>query len=142
MKKFLFIGSLSIGLAVMTTLIVWFLLQNYFISPQFSPIPNVTAPVANEEGAESNSAIGEPVGSETVSLPELESESGVEVELTESQKNLAKAFGYDSDTLNITQSMIVCAEGKLGAERVAEISAGVNPSFLEAASLVGCLNAE
>ena len=61
--------------------------------------------------------------------------------LTDTQKKTAEAVGIDVDTFEITPDMVSCAEGKLGAARVAEIVAGDSPSFLEMASLTTCLNA-
>ena len=58
--------------------------------------------------------------------------------LTEEQLSLARALGIDPKNVTITQEMIVCAESKLGADRVEEIKNGATPSFGEGVTLAGC----
>lgn len=134
MKKFFTIGFLLIIMAILSTVAVWYLLQGSLPSDsdQSTNIDDVDTEVPKNTSSVSQSSYTTEVDPVVVT----------EVELSDAQKNLAKSFGYDSDTLQITQGMIDCAEGKLGKARVDEISAGDDPSFLEAASLVGCLNAE
>ena len=58
--------------------------------------------------------------------------------LTPEQQALAQSLGIDPNTVTITQEMIVCAETKLGSDRVDAITNGETPSFSEGVTLAGC----
>ncbi len=58
--------------------------------------------------------------------------------LPEAQQSVLTTFGFGEEIV-ITPEMQVCAEVKLGANRLAEIVDGATPSFSEATSLVTCL---
>lgn len=59
--------------------------------------------------------------------------------VTDDQKALAEKVGINLDEVVITKEMISCAEQKLGAERLQEISDGDSPTTIESISLLGCL---
>lgn len=63
-----------------------------------------------------------------------------ERELTPEQIKLLNRLGVDTNTIVITNEMVVCAEAKLGSERVDEIVAGATPTMLEGLSVLPCLN--
>lgn len=58
--------------------------------------------------------------------------------LSDGQKKLLSALGIDASSVVVTPAMIACAEAKLGASRIAEITAGATPSFSEGLSLLAC----
>ncbi len=59
-------------------------------------------------------------------------------QLSEGQRALLTKLGIDANAITITPAMIACAEAKLGAERLAEITGGATPSFTEGATLLAC----
>ena len=63
------------------------------------------------------------------------------VSLKSEQKAVLEKIGIDTDSFVITKAMVGCAEGKVGAARVAEIMKGASPSSLEIAKLSPCLKA-
>ncbi len=59
--------------------------------------------------------------------------------LSESQQKILKTFGYTSDTLTITPTMITCAENAVGKTRLDEILKGSTPNAIESVKLLPCL---
>jgi len=59
--------------------------------------------------------------------------------LTNSQKEALEALGFESDSITITPEMIMCAEEKLGRERLDEIVGGSAPGPLESLTLLPCI---
>lgn len=60
--------------------------------------------------------------------------------LSTDQKEMLERFGIDTNGIVITTEMIVCAEEKIGTERLNEIKAGATPTFFEGLSLMSCYN--
>lgn len=58
--------------------------------------------------------------------------------LTDAQRSLLKSLGIDADSITVTPQMIACAEAKLGAARITEITNGATPSAAEGFSLLAC----
>jgi hypothetical protein len=90
-----------------------------------------TAEVTTETASDLND------GSVAESVPE----EGIKVDtatLSDGQKKILNTLGVDTENLVLTPEMVACAEAKIGSARLAEIQAGVSPSFLEGAALVAC----
>lgn len=69
------------------------------------------------------------------------SESGTVISTTKlstGQKQLLSALGIDATSITITPAMIACAEAKVGAARIVEISNGATPTFSEGMALLAC----
>ncbi len=96
----------------------------------------VTTGEATEEATtETSSDLND--GSVAESVPE----EGIKVDtatLSDGQKKILNTLGVDTENLVLTPEMVACAEAKIGSARLAEIQAGVSPSFLEGAALVAC----
>lgn len=58
--------------------------------------------------------------------------------LSDSQRRMLTSLGIDADAITVTPQMIACAEAKLGAGRIAEITNGATPSVSEGFSLLAC----
>jgi|AntAceMinimDraft_13_1070369.scaffolds.fasta_scaffold04257_7 micrococcal nuclease len=58
--------------------------------------------------------------------------------LSAGQQQLLETLGIDATAFTITQQMITCAEAAVGADRVAAVTAGGLPTFMEGVRLVGC----
>ncbi len=58
--------------------------------------------------------------------------------ITDGQRAMLQKLGIDPTTVTITAEAKACAEGELGADRVAEIQAGATPSWSEGIVLVAC----
>lgn len=58
--------------------------------------------------------------------------------LSDEQQDLLQTFGIDTDAIEVTADMIVCAEEKIGKERLDAITAGDLPTFFEGLSLASC----
>lgn len=78
---------------------------------------------------------------------ESDSQTGNEVaftikvsDLSSGQQAILRGLGINESELAITNSMVACAEAKLGTGRVNEIRGGATPSFTEGAQLVACYN--
>ena len=64
------------------------------------------------------------------------------VELSPTQKNIADTFGINTENVQITPAMVLCAEAKIGVLRVTEIKNGSIPSLKESLALAGCYKAK
>lgn len=139
--------ALKIYLAVVTVLLiialgfgvyVWMTiqkLQNVSVSEIAEPTTIETVQDAQGKSSEEKSE------SVPTTPPTEKPQEPVNIEvnkLSDTQQEILKTFGVKSDTLTITPTMITCAEEKLGAPRVAEITNGAAPSPFEAVSLAGC----
>lgn len=58
--------------------------------------------------------------------------------LSPGQQQLLETLGIDGTAFTINQQMITCAEAAVGADRVAAVTAGGLPTFMEGVRLVGC----
>jgi cytoskeletal protein RodZ len=58
--------------------------------------------------------------------------------LSDTQRTLLKSLGITESTITITPEMITCAENAVGAQRLAEITAGDAPSAFESVKLLPC----
>jgi hypothetical protein len=59
--------------------------------------------------------------------------------LTPAQRDILKSFGYASDSITVTESVITCAETAVGNERFARILGGTAPTPLEALRMLPCM---
>ncbi len=136
--------ALKIYLVVVTVLLVVALGFGVYVWMTILKLQNVTGGVEStpvEMPVEVKTEPTEKAGTTTVT-PVVETKKEpvtIEVDkLSDTQQEILKTFGVKSNTLTITPAMIQCAEAKLGAPRVAEITNGAAPSPLEAFSLAGC----
>lgn len=158
MKRYLLVSLAVLGGAVLLAVVAFVLVQLYFISASSrdggevavsdratttistTPTPEVSVP----------SVTGEPVGEVPISSvsgsaaptnekPIREPFPLSSIPLSDAQKQLLSGAGIDYDTFIITQAMIDCAATSVGEERLAELSAGSAPSFLEGVALLRCL---
>ena len=58
--------------------------------------------------------------------------------LPEGQQAVAKSMGF-TDQIVITPTAVVCAQQRIGEDRVAAISAGATPTLTESIALLGCI---
>lgn len=105
-----------------------------WLTATLSSIQNVS--VENSNNAEGN------LPTDESALPDEKTSSNATViettQLSAGQRQLLESLGIDADEVVITPEMIVCAETKLGAARIAEIQNGATPSFFEGVQLLGC----
>jgi hypothetical protein len=115
----------------------------FFVSGLGAPSPVTEEGVKNS--AENMSAVAEEKAEEaTQKLKEQIPEGGVplaSLPLTESHKKALSAVNINVETFVLTETMIDCAGGKIGADRMTEIIAGNAPSVLEVTKLIPCLGA-
>jgi hypothetical protein len=130
MKKFLVITAIFMLVAIGATVVVFWLVSQQSVTP-------VEAVVVKSEVAEvETDAVNDetPVLSATgVSLQELS--------LTEAQTDALSTLGID-ETFVVTPAVLACATEKLGADRVAEITAGQAPELVESVQLLPCISVE
>lgn len=58
--------------------------------------------------------------------------------LSPEQKKLLETFGINTDSIEVTAEMVVCAKAKVGEVRFEEILSGSTPTFFEGLSLASC----
>jgi len=61
-----------------------------------------------------------------------------QTDLTSGQQRLLEILGIDTSVFTVTETMITCAQEVVGVDRLAEITGGELPSFMEGVRLVGC----
>jgi hypothetical protein len=59
-------------------------------------------------------------------------------DLTASQQQILKSFGFNADTFTITPAMVTCAEDSVGKVRLDEILKGAAPTPFESIKLLPC----
>ncbi len=59
-------------------------------------------------------------------------------ELSDTQQNILKTFGFEGESFTVTPSMIVCAEEVLGSARLSEVLGGSSPTTIESMKLLPC----
>jgi hypothetical protein len=129
LKKFLFLSLAMVALSVITSITVWYLLQNYFSGDNNLTTSEINVPISST-GATHDAAVVEDGG-----IPLMD------LHFSDTQKKSIEAFGIDIDTFVITEAMITCAKGKLGSERFDALIAGATLSFGESLSLSTCITA-
>ena len=126
MKKFLITSAVLLVLALLSVLFVfWYVVS---LSAGGSDTLNTSTRSSSADYGSSN----------TSSVQATENKETYE--LSEAQVNRIEAVGIESENLEITPSMINCAEEKIGAERSMQIAEGDSPTAIELISLLGCLN--
>ena len=135
MKFFVLVGLGFLVLAIGATVIVFFVIRNYSLPTDREQLKeNIGTKVeeslidSKEEFASSTAAA---IGDAGLPLKDLSIE-GV-------QKKALEVAGIDTETFVITKDMLVCAEEKLGAERIAAFAAGEAPGVLEITKMIPCL---
>lgn len=139
MKKFLIRSLIIFFVAALITIGVF-----YFVSKQ-TATQNVMLETIKESTSTAVSKTEEKAAEATSAIVEKIPEGGVplsSIPLTDSQKKALSAVNIDVETFVITEAMIACAGGKIGDERMTEITEGSAPSILEMAKLTPCLTAQ
>ena len=138
MKKFFYVGTSLVVLAIGATVVVWYLLQQTLTTPsQTADTTTSSNTVESVQPVE----ISETSISATPT-PVAEPAPPPVPELNEQQRQAAEAVGINIDEITLTPAMIVCAEEKMSRERMLEIAEGDAPTFFEALALVPCVKAE
>lgn len=136
MKRFIIVALLMLLTALITTVVVWYVLVGKLQTQNDMFLPENSAPTVPENSPqEIQVAEEEPTA-------QNEEEGGIylrDLPLTPSQRSMLETAGIDVETFVITEAMIACAKEKLGEARFNEIIAGAAPSFLEGTSLLSCI---
>lgn len=136
MKKFIIWSSTFFLIAGAVTIGLFFFVGSYgatsiSIPPSVDEVTSTAVIKADEKTSEATEAVADLVPEGGIPLSTLP--------LSESHKKALSAAKIDVDTFVLTEGMIVCAGGKIGSERIAEIIEGSAPSVLEMAKLIPCL---
>ena len=146
-------------LAILGTVVAWYVVQQELASeanPAVAPDAEDVAPESESVSESTPTLPPEDVMVENVlepatvteEVPGAAEQAASETDrsiplrdlpLTDEQASLLVNFGIDRETFIITESMIVCAEEKLGQARFTEITNGASPDFFEAVDLLRCL---
>lgn len=124
LKKFILISLVLLVIATAAVVYVWFKVQNLTATPVLQ---------TNEMNDTATA---------TTSRLRANQEAGMKIDtsrMTEKQKATAETFGIDVEAITITPEMLACGEKELGAERIAEITAGDSPTVIESGKLLKCL---
>ena len=130
MKRFLLISaSLFVFAAIVVVALWWFVQSSTFSAePAATDVEFTTLTPASVAPAEEVTATSEPATAAASDLP-----------ISAEQRAAAEQLGIDVDSFQITPEMIACATEAVGEARLAELSAGAEPSFGELFSLGSCL---
>ncbi len=135
MKWYLIIGGIFLICALGAVIYVWALYQDMHRT--------FDAYVPNAPQVEKTDTEGASVSADTTteSVTDTEEAEPIVVDTTTlgtTQQEMLKAFGYDSQTLTITPTMVSCAENAVGKERLDAITRGGAPTPFEAAKILPC----
>lgn len=150
MKRFLIITSvmmvLVLALAVAAFVYVQLALAPETVEEEAVMTPVMTAPREVSPSAATPSAEGDAATPTPAPTPATTPVPAVTepiplsaLPLSDTQKELLRGAGIDTETFVITPEMIACAEDRLGAARFSEIIAGAAPGATEMFSLLRCL---
>ncbi len=134
MRKFLTISFVALAIAIAVAVGVFLFLQYQLGSVSketnvpLNPNPVTDNQPLQEELVTPVSSTTAPTGIPLKTLP-----------LSEGQNNSLQQLGINPETFIITETMITCAEGEMGATRFDAIVAGAAPSFMEGLALVKCV---
>lgn len=135
MKWYLVIGGIFLIGALGAVIYVWMLYQDAQRTfDAYTPSASSTA-VTHIEKTSTEKNISTTTGSVTEDTKPITVDTAT---LTETQQNILKTFGYNSQTLIITSAMVVCAENAVGKDRLNEILKGSAPNPLETVKLFPC----
>ncbi len=112
----LVVGAFALGVFVGRMPIMSLILDDAAPASQTAPKTTNTTPTS------------EPTGGTVISTANL----------SDGQQKLLSTLGIDASKITVTPAMIACAEAKVGAARIAEITGGATPSFTEGLSLLAC----
>lgn len=102
------------------------------ITKVFESVTNVFSDSADENvSTTENKTTEQPLSSNDVKLSSLN--------LKPEHIALLKKVGIDVETFVVTKEMMVCAEKKVGKDRIGEFIAGNTPTLAEMSTLIGCL---
>lgn len=124
--------------AVVAAAVVWYYLVIAPVKEKVDQAEGVVEKVVNMipgTGDVDESGVAE-------SEPEVATGEAITIDITalpETQQKVLSGIGIDGPEYTITPGMQVCAENKLGADRLMEIVDGATPTFWESTSLVTCI---
>jgi len=137
MKKFISISLILVGIALIATVVVWYLLQGLFVNKSTATSKTDNS-ITNFIKAKvtGNEISGDDLNPATKPPEELEI-AGYTV--TAEQKQVAESLGINLDVLSLTGAAIDCAQKKLSPERIEAILSGEAPTIIETVTLLPCL---
>lgn len=146
MRRFLLTSAAFLGMALLIAVGVFI-----FLSLQLEPVEQSTR-AATETGSTVNAPLGGGIltspaaegATSSDTLPVMPSD-GIplrDLPLSETQRSILSGVGVDVETFIITPAVQVCAEEKLGADRMMEIVDGDAPSVIETTRLLPCLGVD
>ncbi len=138
MKRFILTGLALLALAAAAAVIVFFVVRSY-------SLPTNIEQLKEDVGTKVQESFLDNKDSSAIASSTLEAlgESGIplkDLSLEGAQKKALEVAGIDTETFVISKDMLICAEEKLGAQRVAEFIAGEAPGVIEIGKLLPCLN--
>lgn len=150
MKQFLITTITALAVSLLTTIGVWWWLQQSSTDTYTPPEPTKVTTEPQTDTLVDNTSVDDAItatetdliADEPVSATRTETTEGIplrDLPLSDGQKSLLETVGIDSEIFIITPEMIACAEEKLGTERFGEIVDGATPTFFEGTGLLGCV---
>ena len=137
MKRFISVSLILVGVSLIATVIVWYLLQGMFIKDdeKAENNTNVWSSLIGGRFEQKESALTETNNDETNEEPITIGNFTV----TKEQQHAAESIGLDLSAIELTEEVINCARETLSQERLDAILSGLTPTFLETLSLLPCL---
>lgn len=139
-KKAIVISVGGMLLALVAVVVVWIQLQALWYGAETQPttaataVPTATSTTvsATTSAAAGESDVAAPVAASGIPVADLP--------ISDAQRSTIESFGFDVDTMVLSQGVIDCARATLGESRYQQILAGDTPGPLETAKLLPCLN--
>lgn len=135
MKVFILRSVIFFIIAGLVAVGVYFLISSY-ITPN-TPVDEVREMAASTTKAAAVS-VKEKAQTTKINIPD----SGIPLstlKLTDEQKSLLSKVGINTQTFVLTKTMLICANEKLGEDRVVAITTGSSPTVFEVTRLLPCL---
>ena len=133
-------GLLFLAFALVATVAVFLIIRNY-------SLPTDVTKLKEDIGAKVQESLTEGTGVDVAatSTAAAITDAGIplkDLSLEGAQQKALEVAGIDTNTFVISKEMVVCAETKLGSERIAAFIAGETPSVLEVGKLIPCLSTQ
>ncbi len=135
MKHFILIGTSLLVFAVAATVVVFFVVSNYSLPTNIDQLKEGVSVKVEESLLGSKGQIAS-------STAAAISDSGIplkDLSIEEAQQRALEVAGIDTETFVISKEMILCAEEKLGTEKIAAFVAGETPGVLDITKMIPCL---
>ena len=141
MNKYITITiSLFVGAALAAVAIFWYLSSTSYAGPNFKVIQDkVNTQFGDAGGGDATEANGTALLSFTIPTGGIALSS---LSLSDEQKAALGKVGIDASTFVLTETMLECGVGKIGADRIEAIVGGQAPTFMETTKMLPCLGAE